>query len=134
MKGRGDRPVRVGERIREELSLILQFKVKDPGVARVTVTEVRVTPDLKLARVNYSVLGTDEERREAARALRRCGGFLRKEVGRALELRYSPELTFFHDDGFAKVARIDHLLDMVSKEGAPAEDGPAGEEGGGDDE
>jgi ribosome-binding factor A len=124
----------VGERIREELSTILQFKVKDPGVSRVTVTEVRVTPDLKLARVNYSVLGTEEERREAARALRRCNGFLRKEVGRALDLRYSPELTFFHDDGFAKVARIDHLLDLVAKEAGSAA-APEGEreEGGGDE-
>ena len=116
MKGRGDRPVRVGERIREELSMILQFKVKDPGVAHVTITEVRVTPDLKLARINYSVLGTDDERKLATKALRRCNGFLRSEVGHALNMRYAPELTFFHNDAFAKVARIDHLLDMVAKE------------------
>jgi ribosome-binding factor A len=132
VKGRGDRPVRVGERIREELSMILQFKVKDPGVAHVTITEVRVTPDLKLARVNYSVLGTDDERREAARALRRCNGFLRAEVGHALNMRYSPELTFFHDDAFNKVARIDHLLDMVAKEAVPAPESP--KEEGSDDE
>jgi ribosome-binding factor A len=122
----------VGERIREELSMILQFKVKDPGVAHVTITEVRVTPDLKLARINYSVLGTDEDRRLAARALRRCNGFMRSEVGHALDMRYAPELTFFHDDGFAKVARIDHLLDMVAKEEADREK-PASE-GSGDDE
>lgn len=132
MKGRGDRPARVGERIREELSMILQFKVKDPGVAHVTITEVRVTPDLKLARVNYSVLGTDDDRRLAAKALRRCNGFMRSEVGHALNMRYAPELTFFHDDGFAKVARIDHLLDMVAKEDADREK-PAGGEGGGDE-
>ncbi|HEY5995442.1 MAG TPA: 30S ribosome-binding factor RbfA, partial [Candidatus Deferrimicrobiaceae bacterium] len=107
--------------IREELSMILQFKVKDPGVAHVTITEVRVTPDLKLARINYSVLGTDDDRRLAARALRRCNGFMRSEVGRALDMRYAPELTFFHDDGFAQVARIDHLLDMVAKEEADRE-------------
>jgi ribosome-binding factor A len=132
VKGRGDRPVRVGERIREELSMILQFKVKDPGVAHVTITEVRVTPDLKLARVNYSVLGTEDERRLAARALRRCNGFMRSEVGHALNMRYAPELTFFHDDGFAKVARIDHLLDMVAKEEAVREES-AKEEGGTDE-
>ncbi len=132
LKGRGDRPVRVGERIREELSMILQFKVKDPGIAHVTITEVRVTPDLKLARVNYSVLGTDEERRLAARALRRCNGFMRAEVGHALNMRYAPELTFFHDNGFAQVARIDHLLDMVAKEEAVREEST--KKGEGDDE
>jgi ribosome-binding factor A len=109
--------------------MILQFKVKDPGVAHVTVTEVRVTPDLKLARVNYSVLGTDDDRRAAAKALRRCNGFLRKEVGRVLEMRYAPELTFFHDDGFNKVARIDHLLDMVAREAEPAPESPVQEDG-----
>ncbi len=131
-KGRGDRPVRVGERIREELSMILQFKVKDPGLTHLTITEVRVTPDLKLARINYSVLGTDEDRRLAARALRRCNGFMRAEVGHALNMRYAPELTFFHDNGFAQVARIDHLLDMVAKEESVREEST--KEGAGDDE
>ncbi|MDD5763305.1 MAG: ribosome-binding factor A, partial [bacterium] len=56
MKGRGDRPVRVGERIREELSLLLLRKVNDPGLAQVTVTDVSVTPDLRIAHVNYSAL------------------------------------------------------------------------------
>ena len=61
MKGRGDRSVRVAEMIREEVSLILQNKVKDPGMGLVTVTDVTVTPDLKTARVHYSVLGGDQE-------------------------------------------------------------------------
>src|SRR4030067_348597 len=57
MKGRGDRPTRVGERIREEISLILQNRVKDPGLGGVTVTDVTMTVDLKIARAHYSVLG-----------------------------------------------------------------------------
>ena len=63
MKGRGDRPTRVAERIREEISLILQNKVKDPGIGLVTVTDVSVTPDLRTARVHYSVLGGEDEKR-----------------------------------------------------------------------
>ncbi len=110
MKGRGDRPMRVGERIREEISLLLQRKVKDPGLSAVTITEVSVTPDLKIAHVNYSALVGPEERKEVARALRRCSGFLRRELGHSLDLRYAPELQFHYDDSYDRGARIDAIL------------------------
>jgi ribosome-binding factor A len=110
MKGRGDRPVRVGERIREELSLLLLRKVNDPGVASVTVTEVSVTPDLRIAHVNYSALVPQEERPAVAKALRRSSGFLRRELGHSLGLRYAPELQFHYDDSFDRGARIDAIL------------------------
>ncbi len=110
MKGRGDRPARVGERIREELSLLLLRKVNDPGVASVTVTEVSVTPDLRIAHVNYSALVAPEERPAVAKALRRSSGFLRRELGHLLGLRYAPELQFHYDDSFDRGARIDAIL------------------------
>ena len=113
MKGRGDRPARVAERIREEVSLILQNRVKDPGMRVVTVTEVTITPDLKTARVHYSVLGGDEERLAVRDALRRSKGFIRKELGRSLQLRYSPELAFLYDNTYEKGAKIDRLLREV---------------------
>jgi ribosome-binding factor A len=119
MKGRGDRPVRVGERIREELSLLLLRKVNDPGVASVTVTEVSVTPDLRIAHVNYSALVAPEERPAVAKALRRSSGFLRRELGHSLGLRYAPELQFHYDDSFDRGARIDAILREIpgGKEG-----------------
>ena len=86
MKGRGDRPARVGERIREELCLLLLRKVNDPGLAPITVTEVSVTPDLRIAHVNYSALVAPEERPAVAKALRRSSGFLRRELGHLLGL------------------------------------------------
>jgi ribosome-binding factor A len=110
MKGRGDRPARVGERIREELSLLLLRKVNDPGLAPVTVTEVSVTPDLRIAHVNYSALVPKEERPAVAKALRRSSGFLRRELGHLLGLRYAPELQFHYDDSFDRGARIDAIL------------------------
>ena len=121
MKGRGDRPVRVAERIREEVSLILQHKVKDPGLGVVTVTDVTVTPDLKTARVHYSVLGGDAERLAVRDALRRSKGFIRKELGRALQLRYSPEVAFLYDDTYEKGARIDRLLWTIRSGGGGEE-------------
>lgn len=116
MKGRGDRPARVAERIREEVSLILQNRVRDPGMRVVTVTEVTVTADLKSARVHYSVLGGDEERLAVRDALRRSKGFIRKELGRSLKLRYLPEVAFLYDDTFEKGARIDRLLREIGSE------------------
>jgi ribosome-binding factor A len=110
MKGRGDRPARVGERIREELSLLLLRKVNDPGLAPVTVTEVSVTPDLRIAHVNYSALVAPMERPAVAKALRRSSGFLRRELGHLLGLRYAPELQFHYDDSFDRGARIDAIL------------------------
>ena len=110
MKGRGDRPARVGERIREELSLLLQRRARDPGLSSVTVTDVSVTPDLKVAHVNYAALVGPEERRAVAQALRRSSGFLRRELGKVLDLRYAPELLFHYDDSYDRGVRIDEIL------------------------
>ena len=119
MKGRGDRSARVGERIREELSLLLLRKVNDPGLAPVTVTEASVTKDLRIAHVNYSALVAPEERPAVAKALRRSSGFLRRELGHLLGLRYAPELQFHYDDSFDRGARIDAILREIpeGKEG-----------------
>jgi ribosome-binding factor A len=122
MKGRGDRPARVSERIREELSILLLRKVNDPGLAPVTVTEVSVTPDLRIAHVNYSALVPPEERPAVAKALRRSSGFLRRELGHLLGLRYAPELQFHYDDSFDRGARIDAILrDIPEGKGGPDE-------------
>jgi ribosome-binding factor A len=109
-KGRGDRHVRVAERIREEISLILQNRVKDPGAGSITVTDVTVTGDLRMARVFYSVLGDEDMRKAARDALRRSKGYIRKELGRVLQIRYSPDLTFLFDASYEKGVRIDRLL------------------------
>ena len=121
MKGRGDRPTRVGERIREEVSLILQNRVKDPGLGGVTVTDVTMTVDLKIARVHYSVLGGDEERIAARDALRRSRGYIRRELGRVLHMRYSPDITFHYDTTYEKGERINRLL-REATEGTPREE------------
>jgi len=122
MKGRGDRPARVGERIREELSLLLMRKVNDPGLAPVTITEVSVTPDLRIAHVNYSALVAPGERPAVAKALRRSSGFLRRELGHLLGLRYAPELQFHYDDSFDRGARIDAILrDIPERKDGPGE-------------
>jgi len=117
MKGRVDRPARVAERIREELSVLLQRKVNDPGLVSVTITDASVTPDLKIAHVSYTALVEPQERKGVAQALRRAEGYLRRELGAVLGLRNAPELHFHYDDSYDRGARMDALLKAISQEG-----------------
>lgn len=116
MKGHGGRPTRVAEKIREEVSLILQHRVNDPGLGGVTVTEVTMTGDLKIARVHYSVLGEEEDRIAVRDALRRSRGYIRRELGKALRMRYSPDITFHYDASFERSTRIASLLRKAAEE------------------
>ena len=99
----GNRPDRVGEAIRDELSQLLARQVHDPGIGFITLTRVSVTPDLQLARVYYTSLGDDKAQGETARALQRASPFLRRQLGARIRLRRVPELSFFYDES-SKIA------------------------------
>src|SRR5258705_12062204 len=106
----GSRPDRVADQIRGELALLLTREVHDPGIGFVTLTRVRVTPDLQLARVYYTTLGDQNARANCERALGRATPFLRREIGARLHLRRTPELTFIYDDSIAGQDRIEQIL------------------------
>lgn len=106
----GSRPARIGEEIRIELSQLLMRQVKDPGVGFITLTEVKVTPDLQIARVYYTTIGDDKARRETRRALERATPFLRRSVGQRLRLRRVPELEFFFDESVERGDRIEQII------------------------
>lgn len=102
---------RIGDQIKVELADLVRNEVRDPRVGFVTFTEVRMSPDLKYARVYVSILGEQEERDEALAALVRAGGFLRGHIGKRLKLRHVPELRFVLDETLDHSERIDELLD-----------------------
>jgi len=102
---------RIGDQLQVELADLIQHEVRDPRIGFVTVTEVRMSPDLKYARVYVSVFGDDEKRREGFAALQRAGGFLRSQVGRRLGLRHTPELRFELDETLDTSERIESLLE-----------------------
>lgn len=120
----GSRPERIGDQIRAELAELLARGVKDPGIGFVTLTAVRVTADLQLARVFYTALGDDKARRETARALARALPFLRRQVAGRLRLRRAPELVFQYDETVEKQERIERILqeihDEAERSGRPA--------------
>ena len=101
---------RINEEIQRELAALIRT-VKDPRVhGLVSVTAVDTTPDLRYAKIYVSVLDKSDVK-EVVKGLKSAGGYLRRELGRALQLRYTPELQFFLDDSIAHGA---HILDMLS--------------------
>ena len=107
------RSQRVADLVRAELSSLILMEAHDPELRKVTITEVSMPPDLKSARVYFSALGGEAERRSALEALDRAAGFLRREVGQRCALRYAPELHFFEDLSLERGARIEELLAKV---------------------
>ena len=104
------RASRVGDQIREELSSLLTREVHDPGIGFLTITYVKVSPDLQQARVYYTTIGDDKARKESARALTRATPFLRRQMGQRLRLKRVPELVFFYDDAIERGDRIERIL------------------------
>jgi len=105
----GGRPDRVSEEFREILAEEI-MKLKDPRVGFVTVTGVRVAPDLRLARVSYTSFGDDRARRATAAALRSARGHLRQAIGRQVRMKVLPDLRFEEDETGETSARIEELL------------------------
>lgn len=107
---------RVAALIQRELSEIIQRSVKDPRVAFCTVTQAEVSADLKYVDVKVSVIGDEAQKEKALAGLKSAAGFLRREIGKRLTLRYSPELRFGIDESADYLLRIDGLLKSVKSE------------------
>lgn len=107
------RSEKVAEAIHEEISRLLINGVKDPRVGFVTVTGVKVTDDLRHATVYFSIRGTDAERKDAETGLNSAKGFLRREVGKLLRMRYVPEIIFRYDESVAYGSHIENILKQI---------------------
>ena len=101
---------RIAERISQIVAELLERRIKDPRLGFVTVTETRLTSDLREATVYYTVLGTPEEQAESAAALSSATGIIRSEVGRLLGLRHAPSIEFVPDALPDSARRIDDLV------------------------
>ena len=102
---------RLGDQLQVELAVLIQRDVRDPRVGFVTVTEVRMSSDLRHARVYVSIFGDDEQKEESLAALDRARGFLKVQIGKRLRLRHVPELRFTVDDTLDHAERIESLLE-----------------------
>ncbi len=112
----GHRAERVGERIHQEISLVLSREVSDPRLAGVNVTHVQVSSDLRLAKVYVTPRGSAEENEEMMEALTRASGFFRRHLAQALDLRYAPEVRFHLDRGIEAGEHFLQVLEQVKEE------------------
>lgn len=104
---------RVSELIRGHLMDLLERKINDPRLEMVTITDVVVTPDVVRANVHYSILGGAEAQAEAQAGLESAAGWLRRELGRRLRLRHTPELVFHYDPSLERGEHIASILDEL---------------------
>ena len=110
------RPERVGHLVQQKLAQIFARGLKDPRVGLVTITGVKMTPDLREARVYWTVHGEMHVREQTARGIDAARGWLRREVGATLGLRLVPELRFTYDEAIDRGDRIEQLLREVQKQ------------------
>lgn len=115
MSGR-NRTERIGVLIQREMAMLLIEKVKDPRVAGITLSGIRVSRDLKSVRQYFSVMGGPEERETARAGLESAKGFLKRAIGERLALRYVPEILFEYDDTLERGRRMEVLLDKLKSE------------------
>jgi ribosome-binding factor A len=112
------RTIKLAEQIRQEVGDILARDVRDPGIGFLTLTRVKVAPDLQQARVYYTILGDPAERKKAARALDRALPFIRHALAQRLDMRRVPVLAFQFDESVAHQARVEELLEQIKQDDA----------------
>lgn len=112
-----DRNSRLSEEMKRIIGNIIQNDLKDPRIPMLTsVTGVEVTRDLRYAKVYVSVFGNDEEKAKCIEGLKSAAGFIRREVGAHIKIRYIPEPVFVLDDSIEHGLHISELLKEVNKE------------------
>ncbi len=110
------RPERVADILREEISQIVGFELEDPRLSMVTVTDVRLSDNLKTARVYVTVAGNEEEHRSTLAALRHAAPYVRKQIGLSLNLPRTPEIHFVRDRVEEQGERVDKLLEEIERD------------------
>ncbi len=110
----GRRIKRAQDLIREEVSRLLLFKAKDPRLKSVSVTQVEMTADLRRAMVYYSIFNDQADRGEIQALLDKAAGFFRREISRAVELKYVPEIRFEFDKSIEYAQHMDQVFSHIN--------------------
>lgn len=106
-----DRTDRVSEEMKKEVSAIIQNELKDPRLPKmISVTTAEVTRDLRYAKIFISVLGDENDKKNAIQGLKSAAGFIRREIGQRLKLRYTPEILFELDNSIERGVYLNKLI------------------------
>jgi ribosome-binding factor A len=117
------RVLKVAEAIREVVSMAILTELRDPRVKGVTVTFVEVSPDLRMARVHVSIMGSESKQALCLKGLENACGFLQKRINDRIETRYTPRLTFKLDQGVKNSIAVAEILNRVLPKSEPTESG-----------
>jgi ribosome-binding factor A len=112
----GRRSDKIADLIRKEVSEMFLRTVKDPRIGLITITRVQVTEDCRLARIYFSVPGSEEERERSMEGLNSAKGYVRRELARRVNLRYTPEIIFKFDPSIEYAIHISEVLQSLQKE------------------
>ena len=123
------RKLRVASQLQRALNDLLRGDVKDPRLQGVSVTEVRVSGDIRVARVFFSTLDPDADPEPVFASLERASGFIRSRVARMLRLRHTPELRFFLDEGPRRGLELTRLIDAATEDSTEDSTGDGTTEG-----
>ncbi|TAL17171.1 30S ribosome-binding factor RbfA [bacterium] len=107
---------RVADLLKKEVASLLQKEVKDPRVGFITITDAEVSPDLKVAKVFYTVFGDAKVREDTARGLESARPFIRREVGKVLQTKSTPELRFIYDESVERGLKLEDLIAKAAHE------------------
>jgi len=110
---------RVGGLIQEVLSELLKTKIHDPRLAMATISSVKMSRDLKLARIYFTIYGDDHKSEAAVKGFESARGFIKRNLARRLGLRYMPDLKFFYDESFDYGSHIEQLLGKITTDNGP---------------
>lgn len=110
------RPERVQVALKKEISSIIHEELKDPRIGFITITRVDVTPDLRYARIYFSILGEDETKQQSLEGLKSAAGFIRRLIGQRLNLRFVPEIVFIRDDSIEYSIELEKRLNQLQKD------------------
>jgi ribosome-binding factor A len=109
---------RVEEACREEFSEIIQREIKDPRIGFVTITRVKVTPDLRHAQVYVSIMGSEDEVKQTLAGLESAKGYMRSHLGKHLRLKFLPEIEFVHEHVTDEALRLSEIMKRTHREDA----------------
>ena len=107
------RAERVSGLIQETLSELLNKRIHDPRLHMATITRVKMSADLKSARIYYAIYGDDKKSKDASKGFESARGFIKRILAPKLGLRYMPDLKFFYDDSFDYGSHIDQLFEKL---------------------
>lgn len=109
---------KVQEELRHHVSQIIQKELNDPRIGFVTIMHIEVSPDLRYAKVFFSVLNKEASLANTIKGLGKAAGFIRKRIGESMRIRYTPKLRFIYDDSGEQQRRIEDIINNIHQEDA----------------